>query len=75
MEDVELDDMMDDLCELLHDLEWYCSGDNDESDYRETVKKFKKKWFNQNQGERISSIIDKKCEKFKKEVERMINHE
>ena len=44
MEDEELDSLMADLCELLHDLEWYVSGDIDEEDYRESVREFKTKW-------------------------------
>lgn len=75
MEDVELDDMMDDLADLLHDLEWWKSGDYSEEDYRNTVKSFKAKWFNQTQGERLNSIVDKKCNALKRDIERMISHE
>lgn len=47
MEDVELEDLLQDFCELLHDLEWWKSGDYGEDTYRETVKKFKNKWLKQ----------------------------
>lgn len=35
------------LVDLLHDLEWWQSCDCDEKRYRESVTKFKKKWFKQ----------------------------
>lgn len=44
MKDKELDEMMEDLCNLLHDLEWCDSADIDDEDYFESVKKFKNKW-------------------------------
>lgn len=45
MFDVELHDMIQDLVEVMHDCEWYDSGDISEEDYRATVHKFKEKWF------------------------------
>lgn len=72
MEDAELDEMMDDLVDLLHDLEWWKSGDYGEDTYRETVKKFKDKWFKQSRTERLEAIIDKKCEALKAELKKVI---
>lgn len=47
MFDDQLDEMMKDLCKVLHDLEWWSSSDFDEDSYRKTVTEFKKKWFKQ----------------------------
>lgn len=47
MFDDQLDEMMKDLCKVLHDLEWWRSCDFDEDSYRKTVTEFKKKWFKQ----------------------------
>lgn len=47
MEDVELDDLLVDFIQVLHDLEWWQSGDISEEDYRKTVTKFKNKWLKQ----------------------------
>ena len=47
MFDDQLDEMMKDLCKVLHDLEWWRSSDFDEDSYRKTVTEFKKKWFKQ----------------------------
>lgn len=43
--DMELNEMIVDLSDLLHDLEWYVSGDYNEETYRECVQAFKDKWF------------------------------
>lgn len=47
MFDSQLNEMMKDLVGLLHDLEWWQSCDTSEEKYRESVNKFKKKWFRQ----------------------------
>lgn len=44
--DKELEELLQDFCDLLHDLEWWQSGDTVEEDYRESVTVFKKKWLN-----------------------------
>lgn len=60
MHDAEMDDLIKDLCEVLHDLEWWQSGDYSEDQYRETVSEFKKKWFKSDRTSRLikSYIID-----------------
>lgn len=45
MRDKEMNELIDDLIKVLHDLEWWQSSDISEEDYRETVTKFKTKWF------------------------------
>lgn len=47
MFDNQLDEMMKDLCKVLHDLEWWQSSDTGEDTYRRAVTEFKKKWFKQ----------------------------
>ena len=44
MEDAELDKLVGDFCEVLHDLEWWQSDDIGEEEYRLSVRKFKEKW-------------------------------
>jgi hypothetical protein len=56
MFDSELDEMMKDLVPLLHDLEWWQSGDISEEDYRKSVTNFKGKWFRSVPNARISRI-------------------
>lgn len=72
MKDVELNDLMKDLVELLHDLEWADSCDYSEEDYFETVKKFKEKWLKKSQSQRFKKYIDKEIEKTKDKLYKMI---
>lgn len=58
MYDAEMNDLIKDLVEVLHDLEWWQSDDTSEEQYRETLKKFKKKWFHGNRKERLKGYID-----------------
>lgn len=77
MHDVELDEMMQDIAELLHDCEWWHSGDICEDTYRKTVKKFKAKWL---QGgscrtKRLEKIIDDRLVAVRKELRQAIGAE
>ena len=67
MFDSQLNTMMKDLTGLLHDLEWWQSGDYSEETYRETVKKFKKKWFGQTKID-VQSYIENEFERTKNEL-------
>ena len=42
MYDVEMNDLIKDLCIVLHDLEWWQSCDSSEERYRKTLSTFKK---------------------------------
>lgn len=56
MQDVILNELMKDLVKVLHDLEWWQSGDTSEEDYRETVNDFKEKYF-KNYNDTIKKVI------------------
>ena len=45
MFDDELDELVEDFYGILHDVEWWQSGDIGEEKYRKTCAEFKKKWF------------------------------
>ena len=62
MYDAEMNDLINDLCEVLHDLEWWQSCDSSEEKYRATVEKFKAKWFKKDR----KGYIDKTIETLKK---------
>lgn len=59
MKDAEMNEMIEDLCNVLHDLEWWQSSDISEETYRKTLSNFKTKWFNGNREERLKGYIDK----------------
>ncbi|GEM_PF-1196147 len=58
MYDAEMNDLIKDLCGVLHDLEWWQSGDISESRYRNTLAEFKAKWFKGDRKERLKGYID-----------------
>lgn len=58
MYDAEMNDMIRDLAEVLHDLEWWQSSDSSEDKYRATLARFKAKWFKGNRKERLKGYID-----------------
>ena len=44
MDDEELEELLQDFCDLLYDVEWQNSGEISEEDYRKSVAEFKKRW-------------------------------
>ena len=67
MLDAELNEMVKDLSTVLHDLEWYTSGDIREDTYRKTVLDFKRKWFNRTEAD-IKKMIENQFDKTKQEL-------
>ena len=47
LHDDELNELLVDFIKVLHDLEWWQSGDYCADTYRKTVKDFKNKWLRQ----------------------------
>lgn len=75
MWDPELDDLMQDIANLAHDLEWYESGDYGRDDYFKSVKAFKEKWFEGDRKTRLKGYIDEKLEQTREELYSMIGSE
>lgn len=65
--DEELNKMMKDLNNVLHDLEWWKSCDYSEEQYRETVDKFKNKWLKDDEHKRKGTGMTEKSEKYKRD--------
>lgn len=72
MEDRELNDLMKDIATLAHDLEWYHSCDTSRDYYRESVRKFKDKWFGKSRNERLKEYIDESINELKEQLYTMI---
>lgn len=72
--DAELDELMNDIADLLHDCEWWHSSDICEETYRKTVAEFKSKWFGDpaKRSERLEKLIDEKIAQVRKECRQMI---
>lgn len=75
MHDKELDDLMEDIAQLVHDLEWFDSGDIGEKEYRESAAKFKEKWFKGNRTERLKGYIDEAVDDVKQELYKLLDIE
>ena len=58
MYDEEMNDLTKDLCYVLRVLEWWQSCDSSEECYRDTLAKFKAKWFRGDRQERLKGYID-----------------
>lgn len=72
MFDAELDDLMKDVVELAHDVEWYDSGDYGHDTYRKCVKKFKDKWFKKPRTERLKEYVDKEIDTLKQKLYELV---
>jgi hypothetical protein len=62
MYDVEMNDLIKDLCNVLHDLEWWQSCDTSEERYRLTLERFKTKWFKGDREQRLKGYIDEQID-------------
>lgn len=72
MHDKELDDLMEDICKLVHDLEWYDSADYGRDDYFNTVREFKQKWFVSCRMDRLKALVDDSLEELRDDLYFMI---
>ena len=72
MYDAEMNDLIEDLCDLLHDLEWWQSGDTSEERYRKALCEFKTKWFKGNRKERLKGYIDEQIGAVRSELYSLI---
>lgn len=72
MYDAEMDDLIADLSDLLHDLEWWQSGDYSEEPYRKALTEFKNKWFKGSRSKRLKSYIDKQVDDVRNQLYALI---
>lgn len=73
--DKEIRDLLYDLADLLHDEEWYESGDYRKNQYLESLARFKKKWFKEDRKERMKKYIDEEFKTLKESLYSMIGLE
>lgn len=66
-EDREISELIWDVFKLIHDFDWYYSGDTDEETYLKAKYAFKRKWLN-NKGVRVKHVIDKALNDVKEEL-------
>lgn len=56
-EDREISELVWDVLDLVHEFDWYKSGDTGEEDYLKAKNEFKAKWFG-NRADRCKKIVD-----------------
>lgn len=66
-EDREISELVWDVLNLIHEYDWYASGDTGEDDYLKAKEAFKKKWFS-NRGVRVRRIVDDALKECKDEL-------
>lgn len=66
-EDREISELVWDVFQLIHDFDWYKSGDTCKETYLEKKAVFKKKWLGKHP-ERVKQIIDEAIAEAKQEL-------
>ena len=66
-EDREISQLVWEVLDLIHDYDWYISGDTCKDTYLEAKSNFKKRWFT-NRGVRVKRIINESIDDLKKEL-------
>ena len=75
MGDREIVALCKDVASLMHDREWFLSGDYEESDWKKSLSGFKKKWFKESRSSRLASLIDEAFAEAKEECLHMIGED
>lgn len=75
LEDPEMIALAEDMAKIFHDAEWYHSSDIRREKYIESMKAFKKKWFEGDRTERLKSYIDEELNAVKRKCFEMIGGE
>lgn len=68
LEDRQLSELCWDLLCVIHSYDWYICGDTGEEDYREDVKRFKKKWLKPSPEKLVKAEIEKAVEELRQEL-------
>lgn len=66
-EDREISELVWDVLDLIHEFDWYKSGDTDEKTWLKEKTEFKKKWFS-NRGVRVRRIVDEALAQTREEL-------
>ena len=67
-EDKQISALVWDVLDLIHEFDWYKSGDNCRDTYLTAKNDFKKKWLSDNSTERTKMFVDETLADLKKEL-------
>lgn len=73
-EDREISELVWDVLNLIHDYDWYISGDTCKDTYLKNKANFKKKWFS-NRGVRVRHTVDTAIRELRDELYETFNLE
>ena len=72
-DDMEISHLVWDVLELIHEYDWYISGDTGREYYLKAKREFKKKWLKGDaRSERLEAIIDTRLSEVRDELKEMI---
>lgn len=71
-EDLEISELVFDVLTLIHDYDWYISGDTGREDWLEAKKVFKRKWLRKNNLDTLEKLIEAKIESTRTELKEML---
>ena len=72
LEDREISELVFDVLNLIHDYDWYVSGDTCKDTYLKKKAAFKKKWFS-NRGIRVRKMVDDALGELRQELYETFN--
>ena len=67
-EDREISKLVLDVLDLIHEYDWYASGDTSEEQYITAKTAFKKKWLQSPPEDRVKTTIDEVMEEVRHEL-------
>lgn len=68
LQDKELSGMVFEMLNLLHDFDWYVSGDTSKTTFSKNLMEFKNKWLNSTTEDRIKYIVDSSLNSVKEDL-------
>ena len=72
IDDREIKELTKDLADLLHDYEWWQSGDYGSDSYDKKLKEFKAKWFGDNRNDRLKDYLSTALDEVKAEINKLL---
>ncbi len=71
-QDPEISELVFDVLTLIHDYDWYISGDTSRETWLEAKLDFKKKWLRKNNVDTLEKIIESRIEATRSELKEML---
>ena len=70
--DLELSQLLLDMLKLLHEYDWFVSGDTGGEDWYHAKRKFKERWLSGDRSENLKRLIDERLDEVGEELRAML---